>query len=533
MSERGRLPLRAGDPRRLGRYRVEARLGEGGMGTVYLGQTEQGRQVAIKVARSELARTADFRARFRRETQAARRVARFCTAEVIDADPEAEAPYLVTEFIDGPTLGEVIVGRGPMSGADLEHLAVAVISALTAIHGAGVVHRDLKPSNVMLSPMGPRVIDFGIAQGLDETALTQGTRRAGTPGFMAPEQVVGASTTEAVDVFAWGGVVLYAASGRPPFGGGPTPTQLYRVVHDEPDLSPLEPGLRDVVADAMRKEPRRRPSAQEIFTRLVTAPTTLTVGPGADPEITTTVRPGAAPWAAAVAAAEAARSEPAARPAAARTGPARTAPTSVGPARTGPAQTRPAQTGSAQVRSSRNQASQNQAAQNQPGQVRPNVTGPNVTGPNYTVREYTGSHPLSPGRPGAMGQPGRPGRPGQGGRPGGADRPDRAVRPRDTGRSDRPVWTESVRPPERAAAWPPARTGTGPVARPREASRPEPPRGRSAGTVITIILVIIALAVAAVFAALLVTRRDGTDNGAGRSPGLPVGAITAPGRPGI
>nr|MDT0665810.1 serine/threonine-protein kinase [Micromonospora sp. DSM 115978] len=180
-------PLEHDDPTQVGPYQLSGRLGTGGMGTVYCGSTPDGRTVAVKVIRREFARDPEVRGRFLREAQAAQRVARFCTAEVLDVDTDGARPYLVTEFIDGPTLTSVIAERGKLPIAELERLAVAVVSALTAIHAAGLVHRDLKPSNIILSSSGARVIDFGIARTTDATGgLTQTGASIGTPAFMAP-----------------------------------------------------------------------------------------------------------------------------------------------------------------------------------------------------------------------------------------------------------------------------------------------------------------------------------------------------------
>ncbi|WP_462187464.1 serine/threonine-protein kinase, partial [Frankia sp. CcWB2] len=290
-------PLDSSDPTELGQFTLLGRLGEGGMGTVFLGRGRPdvaeyaGRLVAVKVIRPDLARVPEFRARFRREADIARRVARFCTAEVLDVvDPPGGRPYLITEYIDGLTLAQTVAAAGPLRSADLERVAVSVAAALTAIHGAGLVHRDLKPSNVLLSALGPRVIDFGIARALDApTMLSQEIQRIGTPAFMAPEQANGEPVTAAADVFAWGGLVTYAGTGSFPFGDGPTPVQLYRVVHREPLLDGLAPALRPIVEEAMRKDPATRPSAQELFLRLVgMGPTTHP-----DPEVTRVIRAGA------------------------------------------------------------------------------------------------------------------------------------------------------------------------------------------------------------------------------------------------
>ncbi|CAI7975858.1 eukaryotic-like serine/threonine-protein kinase [Frankia sp. Hr75.2] len=287
------LPLGSDDPEQLGLYRLLGRLGEGGMGTVYLGRSPDDRLVAVKVIRADLARVPEFRARFRREADVARRVARFCTAEVLDVvDPPDGQPYLVTEYVDGLTLAQAVAVEGPLRSADLERVAVSVAAALTAIHGAGLVHRDLKPSNVLLSTLGPRVIDFGIARALDaQTMLSQEIQRIGTPAFMAPEQANGLAVTAAADIFAWGGLVTYAGTGSYPFGDGPTPVQLYRVVHREPLLDGLDPALRPIVEHAMRKDPAERPSAQELFLRLVG------MGPAThpDPDVTRVIKTGSPP----------------------------------------------------------------------------------------------------------------------------------------------------------------------------------------------------------------------------------------------
>jgi len=275
------------DPRRVGPYRVVGVLGKGGMGTVYLARRaapvaagaqaragnagrDAGPLVAVKVIDEDLARVPAFRERFRREAHAARRVARFCTAEVLDVDVSGPRPYLVTEFIDGPTLGTAVSDRGPLPPADLERFAVAVASALTAIHAAGVVHRDLKPGNIMLSSSGARVIDFGVCRPLeDATAITVG--KLGTPVFMSPEQALDQQATTATDVHAWGGNVIYAATGRLPFGEPGITELLRRVVCEGPDLGGLPHALRPVVARAMAKNPADRPTARELLLWLTDA----------------------------------------------------------------------------------------------------------------------------------------------------------------------------------------------------------------------------------------------------------------------
>ncbi|WP_223167685.1 serine/threonine-protein kinase [Nonomuraea sp. SYSU D8015] len=263
------LALQDADPRQLGAYRVAGRLGQGGMGTVYLAEGPTG-PVAIKVISPHLAADPDFVARFRGEVAAARRVRRFCTAPVLDAQLDVEPLWLVTEYVAGPDLARVLREHGPLTGSNLEALAVGVATALTAIHGAGIVHRDLKPANVLLSPLGPRVIDFGIARALDtESGRTATGRLIGTPDYMAPELVSGGTWSTASDVFAWGCVVFAAATGRSPFASKTVPEALYRVVHERPDLTGLDPALRESVATALAKDPAARPSAQELVGKLV------------------------------------------------------------------------------------------------------------------------------------------------------------------------------------------------------------------------------------------------------------------------
>ncbi|MFC0038745.1 serine/threonine-protein kinase [Actinomadura rayongensis] len=265
--------LGTGDPRELGPYRLLSRLGRGGMGTVLLGEDAAGRRVAVKVINPELAGEAAFRERFRREVTAARRVRRFCTAPVVDAELDREPLYVVTEFIDGPTLERAVADRGPLPGSDLEGLAVGVATALAAIHGAGIVHRDLKPANVLLSSTGPRVIDFGIARALDAAdGPTRTGQFVGTPNYLPPELLRGEPVTPASDVFSWGCVVAYAGTGRAPFDGATMPQILYRVAHEPPALDGLDPALRDLVAAALHKDPRQRPTVDDLLSRLVGHP---------------------------------------------------------------------------------------------------------------------------------------------------------------------------------------------------------------------------------------------------------------------
>lgn len=243
------------------------------MGTVYLAEGASGERAAVKVINPDLADDETFRDRFRREVGAARRVRRFCTAPVLDAHVDGEPLFIVTEYVDGPDLDGFVRESGPMRGSSLEHLAVGVATALTAIHGAGVVHRDLKPANVLLSSVGPRVIDFGIARALD--TISRATRTGqfiGTPAYMAPELISGKPATPASDVFAWGCVVAYASSGKAPFDAETVPAVLYQITHGEPDLGGLDESLHDLVGAALAKDPAQRPSAQQILDRLTGRP---------------------------------------------------------------------------------------------------------------------------------------------------------------------------------------------------------------------------------------------------------------------
>ncbi|MBC6457083.1 serine/threonine-protein kinase [Actinomadura sp. HBU206391] len=265
--------LGPGDPAEVGdgRYELIAKLGQGGMGTVYLGRSLSGRSVAVKVIRHELAADPGFRQRFMREVDAARRVSGFHTAAVVDADAADDRPWLVTAYIPAPSLDQVIARHGPLQEPALYALGAGLAEALVAIHAADVMHRDLKPSNILLADDGPRVIDFGIARAVDQTQVTLPGYRVGTPGFLSPEQLTGDVLTPAVDVFALG-VVLCRAAGTAPFGEGPVQSLLYRVVHQEPDLAVLPPELRDVVAACLAKDPSTRPSPEEVLRRLAARP---------------------------------------------------------------------------------------------------------------------------------------------------------------------------------------------------------------------------------------------------------------------
>ncbi|MYX17345.1 ABC transporter substrate-binding protein [Streptomyces sp. SID8374] len=263
--------LRLNDPARIGGHRLLGRLGAGGMGVVYLGRTDAGALAALKVILPEYAGDADFRTRFRREAEAARRVDSPWAVPVTGADTESETPWLATEFVPGPTLSEVVARCGPLPARSVLVLGRLLARALTAVHGAGLVHRDVKPGNVLLTADGPRLIDFGIARAADATALTATGLVVGTPGFLPPEQATGngAGAGPAGDVFSLGALLAYAATGRPPFGSGAVDALLYRTVHDAPDLDGVDdPGLRTLLTDCLAKDPAARPTAADLDARI-------------------------------------------------------------------------------------------------------------------------------------------------------------------------------------------------------------------------------------------------------------------------
>ena len=266
-------PLTGDDPAEVGRYRLHARLGAGGMGTVYLALTPGGRPVALKMVRPELADNADFRARFRQEVDAARRVHGLYTAQVLDADPDGDPPWLVTAFVPGLTLQEGVRRHGPLPVDTVLILMAGVAEALEMIHAAGVVHRDLKPSNVLLAPDGPRVIDFGIARAAETSPLTGSGIRIGSPHYMAPEQVADKPVSPAADVFALGSLATFAVLGRSPFGEGDALPVMYRVLHQPADLSGCPSPVRAIIERCLANNPAERPTAAEVISlcRAVTA----------------------------------------------------------------------------------------------------------------------------------------------------------------------------------------------------------------------------------------------------------------------
>ncbi|WKG09555.1 protein kinase [Nocardia sp. PE-7] len=260
-------PLDPNDPRRIGDYRLLGVLGAGGMGKVYLGRNPGGRTVAVKVIRPDLI-DQEFRARFRREVAAAQRVGGAFTAPVLDADVDAEAPWLATGYVAGISLTDAVTQFGPFAEPALLALAHGLAEALVAVHAAGIVHRDLKPSNVMLAIDGPKVIDFGIARVIADSALTTTGKFLGSPGFMCPEQVSGETLSPACDVFALGGVLTFAAAGHGPFGTAEVMQMLWRIVYEEPRIEALPPALRPLVSSCLAKDPAARPTPEQVLSEL-------------------------------------------------------------------------------------------------------------------------------------------------------------------------------------------------------------------------------------------------------------------------
>ncbi|MEV7964515.1 protein kinase [Sphaerisporangium sp. NPDC088356] len=277
-------PLESSDPTRLGACRIIGRIGEGGQGVVYLGETDSGDLVAVKLFHARIGQDPALADTFMRELDVAKRVARFCTAQVLDSGMAGGRAYIMSEYVPGPALNEVVAAEGPRSGSALERLAIGTATALVSLHDAGIIHRDLKPHNVLIGPDGPRVIDFGIARALAGTS-TVTSQVVGTPAYMAPEQLTAGEVGRALDVFAWASTIAYAATGRPPFGNDSIPAIINRILNEEPDLGETEAPLRGLLAECLSKEPSRRPSAEQILDRLVRgtgqAPAVPTQGPPA------------------------------------------------------------------------------------------------------------------------------------------------------------------------------------------------------------------------------------------------------------
>ena len=263
------MRLRREDPRIVGPYRLHRRLGAGGMGVVFLGSDRRGQRVALKLIRAELAEDAEFRTRFAREIAAASRIRGGCTARVMGSDIEADRPWLATAYVPGPSLYKRVGDEGALGWPEVARIGASLADGLVKVHEAGVVHRDLKPSNILLSPKGPRIIDFGIAWSRGASTLTHVGTAVGSPGFLAPEQVRGAAVTPATDVFAFGATLAYALTGDSPFGSGASSeVMLYRVVHEEPDLAAVPPQLAPLVRACLAKEPTERPGAAALHERL-------------------------------------------------------------------------------------------------------------------------------------------------------------------------------------------------------------------------------------------------------------------------
>ncbi|MEU6256772.1 bifunctional serine/threonine-protein kinase/ABC transporter substrate-binding protein [Streptomyces sp. NPDC047043] len=265
-------PLRTSDPAKLAGYRLLGRLGAGGMGVVYLARSAGGSLVALKVIQAEYAEDSDFRERFRREADTARRMTSPWVASLVDADPEAPQPWLATTFVPGPSLAEALAAHGPLPVPSLRVLGTQLAQALGELHAAGLVHRDVKPGNVLLALDGPRLIDFGVARDPEDTSLTSTGVVVGTPGFLPPEQARGAGDPgPAGDVFSLGCVLAFAATGRPPFGTGSLDALLYRTVHDAPDLEGVPAELAEVVSSCLEKDPELRPTAETLSETLTAA----------------------------------------------------------------------------------------------------------------------------------------------------------------------------------------------------------------------------------------------------------------------
>ncbi|GAQ71537.1 serine/threonine-protein kinase AfsK [Streptomyces turgidiscabies] len=262
------MRLRREDPRVVGSFRLHRRLGAGGMGVVYLGSDKRGQRVALKVIRPDLAEDQEFRSRFAREVSAARRIRGGCTARLVAADLDADRPWFATQYVPGPSLHDKVMDEGSLTAADVASIGAALAEGLVAVHEAGVVHRDLKPSNILLSPKGPRIIDFGIAWATGASTLTHVGTAVGSPGFLAPEQVRGAAVTPATDVFSLGATLAYASMADSPFGHGSSEVMLYRVVHEEAHLQGVPDALAPLVRACLAKDPEERPSTLQLSLRL-------------------------------------------------------------------------------------------------------------------------------------------------------------------------------------------------------------------------------------------------------------------------
>lgn len=279
-------PLKPDDPRSIGTYQLKARLGAGGMGQVYYARSRGGRPVAVKLVRADLAADPGFRRRFAAEVEATRRVGGFFTAHVVDADPDADPPWVVTAYIAGPSLGATVEENGPLPVTAVLTLGAGLAEGLTAVHEENLVHRDLKPDNILLADDGPRIIDFGIARALEGTTLTAKGAIIGTPAFMSPEQALGHAVEAPSDIFSLGSVLAFAATGHPPFGTGPHAAILYRIIHEEPDLARVPAPLLPLIRQCLAKDPARRPTLGTLLDLLETTTRSSDSGRAAPPEAT-------------------------------------------------------------------------------------------------------------------------------------------------------------------------------------------------------------------------------------------------------
>jgi tRNA A-37 threonylcarbamoyl transferase component Bud32 len=261
-------PLRSGDPRQVGSYRLLGRLGSGGMGQVFLGESPGHRKVAVKLVHPEHADDTMFRNRFAREVEAARKVGGFHTAQVVDADPDAEPPWLVTAYIPGPSLAAKIRDDGPMAPEAVSKLGAALAEGLAAIHACELVHRDLKPANIILAEDGPRIIDFGVARAPDASSLTSTGTLVGTVAFMSPEQVHGEHVDARSDVFSFGGVLTYAATGHGPFDADMAAAMVYRIANGPPNLDGISGPLLETITACLAKDAAQRPSLPDLTVKL-------------------------------------------------------------------------------------------------------------------------------------------------------------------------------------------------------------------------------------------------------------------------
>jgi serine/threonine protein kinase len=279
-------PLLPTDPKSIGRHRLEGRIGAGGQGTVYLGRDERDRRSAIKLLHPHLITHEAARARFLAEVEIAKRVAPFCTAQVLDSGVINDQPYIVSEFVDGPSLQTSVKEDGPRGEAALDRLAINTVTALAAIHEGGVVHRDFKPGNVLLGPDGPVVIDFGISRALDLSQSLTSSQIVGTPGYMAPEHIDGQTAGPEADMFAWAAAMVFAATGKRAFGGTSASAVALAVLHSEPDLDDLEGDLAEIVRSCLVKDPAQRPTAAEVgdLLRALRTPKPALVAPPESPE---------------------------------------------------------------------------------------------------------------------------------------------------------------------------------------------------------------------------------------------------------